>query len=128
MKKRWLATMTALLVCALAVGCKGKNHDDFICDNCGVNGKEVTVSTVEGAMASKDDEAVNALIQKIVVKYEKDVELCELCADEKYGDPNTMDSGAAEVWQKEMKDIIPFAQQSLSERYGEVMELLYGTI
>ncbi len=127
MKKRILALLSVSILGAMSfVACKN-TPDDMRCDICRTNGNKVTVKAMEKAIARakkiNDDDPVEDLIEKMVVKYEPNLELCEDCADDKYETPEFLTSEQREQWNVKMKDILACAQESSTQRYAAVMEL-----
>ncbi len=129
MKKiSWILTSVAMLFSMSFLGACSKSSDDMKCDVCHVNGKKVTVAAMEKAIKKadkrKDDDPIEELCEKMVVKYEENVELCEECADEKYDDPETLSPELRAQWEAKMATVLPYAQASSALRYGDVMALL----
>ncbi len=128
MKRRFLAlAVIAMLGAASFLSGCSKTSDDMLCDRCHANGKKVTVEAlqkaIEKAERAKDDDPIEELMEKIVVRYEEDVELCEDCADDKYDSPDVMTEEQRAAWQEKMQPIIERAESSLSERYADVIEV-----
>ncbi len=136
MKKRILALLTALFLGATTVCSCGK-ADDQICDQCGVNGQEVTAAIWQEAKAEAErlqsDAPTDALIDKLVLPYEANVELCQKCAEESYvrlpvsllTDP-ALDENVVEVRIKDLEDYsgkkLTTAVEALKERYPFLFE------
>ncbi len=131
MKKIVLFLTAAVILASTSFfGACSKNADDMKCDVCHTDGKKVTVKAMQKAIDKankrKDDDPIEELCEKMVVKYEENVELCEDCADDKYDDPETLSPELRTQWEEKMQTVLPYAQASMAERYGEVMALLVG--
>ncbi len=127
MKKFFILLTAAILSVASLGACTSKNHGDMKCDRCRVDGKKVTVQAMQQAIdraaLTRDDDPIEDLMERMVVKYEANVELCADCADDKYDEPDNVGSKRWEKWSKKMETVLPYAQASTQERYADVMQI-----